>query len=141
MKARIELQISSETDLSVRDVVDLMHDALDNTHGIKITGIVVEKDEPTDWKDAQVLTETKKMADGIADRNKKEPAPEKPKLAPDGTPLKYGPDTVIVDDGQGQPDSVEQFPPKNNLKPVPFNTNKKRKEGEGGPWDFGTKWG
>ena len=60
----------------ILDVVDLMHDALDNTHGIKITGIVVEKDEPTDWKDAQVLTETKKMADGIADRNKKEPALE-----------------------------------------------------------------
>jgi len=134
MKARIELQIDSETDLSIRDVVDLMHDALDSNHGIKITGIVVEKDEPTE----QVLTETKKME--LLDGKKKEPQPEKPKLAPDGTPLKYGPDTVIVDDGQGQPDSVEQFPPKNNLKPVPFNTNKK-KDGEGGPWDFGTKWG
>ena len=46
MKARIELQVSSETDLSIRDIVDLMHDALDSSHGIKITGIVVDKNEP-----------------------------------------------------------------------------------------------
>ena len=135
MKARIELQISSETDLSVRDVVDLMHDALDNTHGIKITGIVVEKDEPTDWKDAQVLTETKKMADGIADRNKKEPAPEP---VPKQKHEKFGPGTIVADDGQGQPDSVEEFPPNNNLKAVPVN--KKERDKHKGNWNFGTKW-
>ena len=124
MKARIELQISSETDLSIRDIVDLMHDALDNSHGIKITGIVVDKNEPKE----QVLTETKTQ-------------PKQPALAPDGKPLKYGPGTVIVDDGQGQPDSVEQFPPNNNLKPVPVNRKEIDKAAGKGPWSFGTKWG
>ena len=127
MKARIELQISSETDLSVRDVVDLMHDALDSTHGIKITGIVVDKDEVKE----QVLNE------------KQESVPEEQPPAEAVPPQKhgkYGPGTIIADDGQGQPDSIEEFPPNNNLKAVPVN-KKQRDERDGGPWSFGTKWG
>jgi hypothetical protein len=125
MKARIELQINSETDLSVRDVVDLMHDALDSTHGIKITGIVVDKEEHTE----QVLTETKAT-------------PPEQRVGSDGKPVgKYGPDTIVIDDGQGQPDSVEEFPPGNNLKPVPVNKKERDKADGKGPWSFGTKWG
>ena len=43
----------------------------------------------------------------------------------------------------GQPDSVEEFPPDNNITAVPVNKkqlDQRNKEG-GGPWTFGTKWG
>ncbi|MBC8416853.1 hypothetical protein H8E06_00805 [bacterium] len=123
MKARIELQISSETDLSVRDIVDLMHDALDSTHGIKIAGIVVDKDEVKE----QILNENEK----------KEKAPS-PEPVPEQKYGKYGPGTVVADDGMGQPDSVEEFPPNNNLKAVPVN--KKERDKHKGNWNFGTKW-
>ena len=127
MKARIELQINSETDLSVRDVVDLMHDALDNTHGIKITGIVVDKEEGNAKE--QVLNEEKK------EEIKKAPAP---KPVPKQKHEKYGPGTIVADDGQGQPDSIEEFPPNNNLKAVPVN--KKERDKDKGNWNFGTEW-
>ena len=128
MKARIELQISSETDLGIRDIVDLMHDALDSTHGIKITGIVVDKDELKQ----QVLNESEKT----------DPGSKNVPVGSDGKPLgKYGPGTIVVDDGQGQPDSVQEFPPDNNLKPVPVNQKERDKADGKGPWSFGTKWG
>ena len=134
MKARIELSVSSETDLDVRDIVDLMHDALQAAHNIKLEGIIVDKER----------TKTQLLSEKTDDSSVTTPT------APEG---KYGPGTIKVDDGQGQDDSVEEFPPDNNLKPVPVGNNPppEQKGWATKPssmtddpakhtWNFGTKW-
>ena len=113
MKARIEINISSETDLEVMDIIELMNDALQRTHNIVIEGIVVDKDE----NPPQLLNEKK------VEEPKKE---EKVEVTPEDLRKQK----IIEDEGDSRP--VKTYYKK---KPSSITDDPEKHK-----WDFGTHW-